>query len=898
MAIDLRSILPLLLPLAAQATDLSGLSWGLHNEGESQQILIDHYTSGVIEGVAGEDIRPIRADSLPRIPVVVAVLDTGVDESHPALSGSLMLPGFNAIDGSSKVKDSHGHGTHVSGIIAGRRTDRGFEGVSRHAFILPIRVIQSGPNAPIRPQELEGAAGTALTENVAKGIHHAIERGAHIIHLSLAWPASIRSKSVDDSIALAEKKGVLVVASAGNDSTHAMVYPCLYASVICVGAHGPDGAFTHFSNHGPMVDILAPGVSILSAWPLSKNPVMFAGQTGYEFRNGTSMAAPFVTGALAELISLGIPPNEAKNRLFLSSRSTRTTSLFRTELGRLSGERPDPVRKQSRFGNLDLERAVSLKPAPLIVPARKDPVSVDWRGKSRTESLVIPWINLWTEAHDVEILVAGRRFPFKRIRTGERVRVSLDIPVSKDSESQLLLPAKVMIKGREEVTFSIPVSLVHVIEENAIPEAAIIHAFPDFRPTETMSIRSVIPVAPLTTHGHLFLEDESSGLKAHLLAKGNRPRSALLKGRRSADLLNWYALPDGSFQALFAIESDADSRPFFQFVRLDPELREVGETRLGTETTVFPENFRFVLSDGAYLPHFISHGFTPKPDLPPFDPWNPEFRDERRMRFYRLGADGLRVIPLEASETPLLFLESDSVIVSSGSGYLQTYRILTFKDGRVLERKDLELPAYRLLAGLVETRPAIPLDGSSPDRLFLVGRSSPGNLRISSISRNAPGTFGTDRILAAPSSLDSLMGVAGVFMNGGKASFFAESHYDLIYLPADGTRPFSSSLNRYSYIPSMITSKNLFPVPVARGYGKPSLPGIYSPASLLTDQISEIRIADPDARRILTPLEFRMRAGGSCRSIGNLLPDESGGKSRIAFWCGEKLVEIPIRIRE
>ncbi|NDG85421.1 MAG: hypothetical protein EBX52_10365 [Proteobacteria bacterium] len=304
---------------------LLGLAWGMLNTGAPQQLLIDHFTDGVIQGVAGEDVR-IPPDPVPgsaarsgKKTVIVAVLDTGVDDSHPALKHALHLPGFNAINGSSDVRDSHGHGTHISGIIAARDDGSGFHGVAESALIYPVKVVQTGPNAPIRPQDLSAGAGTALTENVAKGIENAIDQGAQVIHLSLAWPETIHSESVDRAMARAAAAHLIVVSSAGNDSTLARVYPCVYENVICVGAHGPDGAFTHFSNHGPMVDLLAPGISILSTWPMGKAPVTFAGGVGYEFRNGTSMAAPFVTGAVAELLARGIPPEEVRSRLLLGT---------------------------------------------------------------------------------------------------------------------------------------------------------------------------------------------------------------------------------------------------------------------------------------------------------------------------------------------------------------------------------------------------------------------------------------------------------------------------------------------------------------------------------------------------------------------------------------------------
>jgi hypothetical protein len=882
------------LPVLCFSADLSRLSWGMRNTGESQQFLIDHYTSGVIEGVVGEDIHPIRDMSTARKPVVVAVLDTGVDESHPSLADALAKPGFNAIDGSTNVKDSHGHGTHVSGIIAGRLGHEGFVGVSQSALILPIRVIQNGPNAPIRPQDMSATSGTALTENVARGIVHAIERGAKIIHLSLAWPATIRSKSVDDAVEMAKDRNVLIVASAGNDSTDALVQPCLYANVVCVGAHGPDGAFTHFSNHGSMVDLLAPGISILSSWPTSKAPVTFAGQTGYEFRNGTSMAAPFVTGALAELLSLGFEPREAVARILLSTRRTKTESRYRSEVGGITGRSVPSVVKKARFGNLDLSAALHLKPAPLLVPEIKEPVMIEWNGKSRSEKVTIAFINRWSAARKVSIRIQNQVFREDLIPENGRFVVSFDYPLSFDSETTPQIPAEVSIEGQDPRTFLIPLSLVRVLREDSIPAQATIHSALDFHPDDSMSIRSVVPVPPLTTQSHLFLKDESAGVSATLAEENRSLHSTLIKGVSSDQLLNWYQIPDGGYRAIFSVKNPGEARPSFLMLGFDRNLNLLSQFRLGTEVTVLPENFRFISANGEFSPHFISHGFTPKADLPPYDPWNPEYRDEKRLRAYYMKGSELRLIPLGEKLTPLFLLPGDLILATEGSGYLQSYSLHLLKDGKIIQSTPLELPAFRMLAGFIEARIPIQLDSEGSSGAFFSGKSSPGSLRVSSLDQ---GNGTTDEILYRPAPLDSLMSLIGVFTGKGSSSFFAESHYDLVFYPGKNERPFSTSLHRYSYIPSMIFSKNLFPVSVFSQKGN-SLPGIYLPAALTNDFISEVWIANPEQREIRHPLGLRLKTSGNCRAVGNLISGAPESPSKMVFWCGNRRIDYPITIRE
>ena len=890
--------------------DLGRLTWGLGNLGDPQQILIDHYTSGIIEGVAGEDIHPLdtaeTVNRRSRRTVIVAVLDTGIDEGHPAFAGALLKPGYNAILDSNDIKDTHGHGTHVSGIIAARGTPNGFRGVSQSAQILPIRVIQTGPNAPIRPQGMDSSseasgAGTALTENVAKGIVHAIERGAEIIHLSLAWPASIRSSRVDAAMELARKKGVLVVASSGNDSTEARVYPCIYSNVICVGAHGPDGAITHFSNHGPMVDLLAPGISILSAWPLSKNPITFAGQVGYEFRNGTSMAAPFVSGALAEMLALGFPADEAVNRILVATRTLRTKSKFRSELvGTPPPNEDSRAPKESRFGNLDLARAVAIRPEPLILPEQKEAIRIEWDGSETSHRIEIPWTNRWMAASNVIIRVENQEFRFKNIGRQETVRTSLEIPIGFMTESSLELRAEVEVPGFSRRKFGIPVSLVRRVDADSRMNGLSIQHIEGFKPDSTMSIRSVVASGKSLHQEYVFLKDTPSALELSLISPDRLPRATQFQKMDSSRLLNFYFLPDGSYRAIFTVQDPGNPRPSFLWVHLDSDLKKLAEFRLGTELTVLSEKFRFVLFKGEYSPHWVSLGFTPKEDLPPYDPWNPDFKDLKSPKLFYLDHDQLRMIAMPKGHTPLYLLEGSRVLSTQGSGYGQNYFIHDFEDGKIIRSSPLESGHYRMLLGLETTPESISLSGAQDSRLRLSGRSSPGSLRVSAPESLDPRD---DTLLARPSSLDSLMGVLGVYLREGSPSYFVESHYDLHFFPARNANPFSTSLNRYSYIPSMIFSKSFFPVPVSEGRAKgtiasSSLPGLYLPASEANGFISEIWIADEEHRKILKPLGLRLEAKPPCQAIGNPVPANGNQPAQIMFWCGQRLVGVPLTIRE
>jgi thermitase len=209
--------------------------------------------------------------------VVVAVLDTGVDYNHPDLAGKV-TKGKDWADNDADPMDVEGHGTHVAGII-GAKTNNGvgIAGIGYNVSILAIRVLGTG-------------GGTA--EWVAGGIKEATDKGADVINMSLGSASA--SQAIEDAVNYAWSKGVVIVASAGNDGVTDKNYPGAFEKVICVAATDKDDLKADFSNYGSdWVDVAAPGVQILST-------VL---NNDYENYDGTSMASPNAAGVASLLIS-------------------------------------------------------------------------------------------------------------------------------------------------------------------------------------------------------------------------------------------------------------------------------------------------------------------------------------------------------------------------------------------------------------------------------------------------------------------------------------------------------------------------------------------------------------------------------------------------------------------
>lgn len=210
--------------------------------------------------------------------VKVAVLDTGCALNHPDLRDAI-IKARDFTRSRSGPSDVHGHGTHCAGVIAARENSTGVIGVAPEASLLIGKVL--------------GDSGSGSLEAVVQGIDWAVKEGANVINMSLGAPNG--TPSLHAAVKRAVEAGVFVVCAAGNDgpSLDTIGYPARYDEVVAVGAVDPRKQIARFSSRGKQVDIVAPGVNILSCYP-PRNLAKLS---------GTSMAAPFVTGVVALMVS-------------------------------------------------------------------------------------------------------------------------------------------------------------------------------------------------------------------------------------------------------------------------------------------------------------------------------------------------------------------------------------------------------------------------------------------------------------------------------------------------------------------------------------------------------------------------------------------------------------------
>ncbi|MBD2295708.1 S8 family serine peptidase [Anabaena sphaerica FACHB-251] len=251
--------------------------------------------------------------------IIVAVLDTGVDYNHEDLNDNIWtntkeiagngidddgngyiddIQGWNFDNNNNNVLDNNGHGTHVSGTIAGENNGSGVTGVAFNSKIMAVKVLDQN--------------GSGSYGNIANGIRYAVDNGADVINLSLGGNAS--NNTLKSAIEYAGNKGVIVVMAAGNDGGSTPSYPARYAydSGIAVGAVNKSNQLTDFSNRSGSQEIkyvTAPGEDIYSTVPNNQ----------YANYSGTSMAAPHVAGVVALMLSANPNLTEGQVRDIITS---------------------------------------------------------------------------------------------------------------------------------------------------------------------------------------------------------------------------------------------------------------------------------------------------------------------------------------------------------------------------------------------------------------------------------------------------------------------------------------------------------------------------------------------------------------------------------------------------
>ncbi|HRI43020.1 MAG TPA: S8 family serine peptidase [Fimbriimonadaceae bacterium] len=340
--------------------------WGLRNTGQSG-------------GLAGADIHATGAWDIQRgnPQLKVAVIDTGVSYNHVDLSPNIWvnpgeipnngidddgngriddIHGYDFVNNDGNPADDHGHGTHCSGTIgAAGNNGIGVTGICWNVTLIAIKAFN--------------ASGQGLITNAVLAIDYARQNGARIMSNSYAF--NVQSAILLEAIRRAQNAGIVFVAGAGNNGQNSDLTPLFPAgfsplldNVIAVGASDRNDNKAGFSNYGAKsVDLFAPGVDILSTYPVNF----------YLLGSGTSMATPHVAGAAALLVSQFPSESPIQIRERIRAQADRIPSLAGLSIA----------------GRLNIDRSIRA----LRVEVRGTVELLDWEGNPTDETVTITFLS-------------------------------------------------------------------------------------------------------------------------------------------------------------------------------------------------------------------------------------------------------------------------------------------------------------------------------------------------------------------------------------------------------------------------------------------------------------------------------------------------------------------------
>ncbi len=328
MSVRIYFIALFILTNITAASDSS--QWFIENKGQSYERRIGEYERISISGDVGIDIN-YRSKISTDNKTIVAIFDSGADTGHPAISDNIWRDpdcrsndqtscrGLNLIDNNYDVTDEIGHGTHIAGVIAGKKYKNTRGIAPENISVLPIKIKKNKFDSFIIRKRL-------LSDQFAAGIKFAVEKGAKVISMSFGLPKILETPRLKEFFKYALDRNVLIVAAAGNNGKNKPVFPCNYKHVLCVGSHDNRGKRLESSNFGHVVDIYAPGENILSLIPQNLES-RIARVNGVDLKSGTSYAAPMVASLAALLYSLNPAESPLVIREFIIKFSKKINNI-------------------------------------------------------------------------------------------------------------------------------------------------------------------------------------------------------------------------------------------------------------------------------------------------------------------------------------------------------------------------------------------------------------------------------------------------------------------------------------------------------------------------------------------------------------------------------------------
>lgn len=324
--------------------------------------------------------------------VIIAVIDSGIDSSHPEFSGRL-LPGYDYVEDDWTPQDRCGHGTHVAGIIAANSNNAyGVAGMDWNARILTVRV-------------LDASCGGTISD-LAEGLIFATDMGARVINLSVGTP--FFSRLLEHASYYAYQHGAALFAAVGNHCSYSgqAIYPAYFSWVMAIGATDQSDQRNPASCTGAHLDVMAPGTDILSTAPRTGS-LLYGMTNEFSLLSGTSMATAFVSGAAGLLASQ--PSFDTPLKIYTALTSTALdleTAGFDNNTG---------------YGLIQVADALQSTPGGSPPPPPAPSVEYDFLDTTRCSNMTYQWRTI---PHNWTAYPAGSFVPL----FGDNVSTTITLP--------------------------------------------------------------------------------------------------------------------------------------------------------------------------------------------------------------------------------------------------------------------------------------------------------------------------------------------------------------------------------------------------------------------------------------------------------------------------------------
>ncbi|RLA66372.1 MAG: hypothetical protein DRQ88_06945 [Epsilonproteobacteria bacterium] len=943
--------------------------WGLVNSGQKVFKDIDDIHLQELQGKKGVDIGWQEAkDDIPNLignEIIVAVMDSGIDYEHPDLKDAIFknmvecnnlgkppfrpkedkdnngykgdCVGWNFTakekEGNNRPNDDIGHGTHVAGIIASTPNNKiGVAGLSDKLKILPIKVL-----AKTKRGRRKKTSGT-LTEKVAKGILYAIKSGAKVINLSLGWPLILDTKYLRETFKTALKGNITIVAAAGNNNNNSPIFPCAYKGVICVGSVSVNGRISNFSNYGGYVDILAPGDNILSTFPKTKDPDFFSVK-GYEIKNGTSQASPFIAGMAGVLKSIypEISEDELKARIFLGARKVNEFFFEKT--------------KYASHGLAHLGNSINISERPLVKPILKGVNSIAL--KASKLSLPIEIKSFWGKAQNINvkiiplakhIVLKKKNFVIEEMNGGESKILDVVGNVTdtkKDHNFEFLVEVTVdkkvstykhiikLVKdiSSEKSVISLKFEGMTFDKKKLIKKGK--YHFPLLKTATDPLFQSPNPI-------YYYGEKLDQGFELTLFKNEGRSFKAQKVKPFIPNALNVLSFIvidinyDGKFdlftrslakddkgQYLVYSFFDSDGLPLFgenSHFRFEPKSVILNLRKINFINFI---PFKHEKLGKIAVPIFLDQGRIPEEDQNP-DPWitkdyrkafhlfyfEPVIKDgiasfrTRIFDNYKFLKDIKKKLKLAFNDNIfLLSLIPQSLqdhkegkaqaIIAVGKNFFTTSHLLDLKPKKEINLRKLDTKgvhfegsAYFPITNLGRS------ENQFRNGLSIIGQYDESRIRMSELYGDKK--LMTHSVVYSQNKLtDHILGAMASYKKGDKSySFFQTKGHLKVHIYERGKKNKINKrpINRFSFIPGEVFTETFYPI--IRGKGKTAFPALYVDTTQISRSDVYILTLNKD-NKLVSPIDYNLRIPDNCKSM-NPVPFGPKGFFSFSILCQNK----------